>query len=209
MMLSPRRLLVLSLFCLSSTDYYADAEEAEESCPAEVLATCKETCSSCFLEVDKSSYNCSLPGLDLLTPGGHEGVIANYLSFETAMSSGYFPIRAREFEACTGGKIVFSEATNIFEDPVQDLGTKTRRGSELYDGYLMSYSHFPEVSALNLAEHLNDRIRKDNARLKYDDILPQVQRMGEYRTGGVTNVDFLMFDGDFFVPIIRLDLLEK
>lgn len=119
------------------------------------------------------------------------------------------PVRAAEFEACTGGKIVFSEAANVWEDPVLDLGTKTSRGSEVYDGYFMSYSHFPEVSALGLAEHLNDRIRRDNGKLKWEDMFPKVRAMGEYRKDGATNVDFLMYDGDFFVPIIRLDLLEK
>ena len=33
--------------------------------------------------------------------------------------------------------------------------------------------------------------------------------MGEYRKNGKTDIDFLMYDGDFFVPIIRIDLLEK
>ena len=74
--------------------------------------------------------------------------------------------RAKEFEACTGGKVLFSEASNVVEDPVKDLGTKSSRGTELYDAYFMSYSHFPEVSALGLAEPLNDRIRADNAKLK-------------------------------------------
>lgn len=116
----------------------------------------------------------------------------NYLSYVTEISSPNFPVRAKEFEACTGGKIVFSDAANVFEDPVQDLGTTTSRGSEVFDGYLMSYSHFPEVSALDLAEHLNDRIRKDNERLKWEDVLPKVRAMGEYRKDGVTNLDFLM-----------------
>ena len=34
--------------------------------------------------------------------------------------------------------------------------------------------------------------------------------MGEFaQKDGTTNVDFLMYDGDFFVPVIRLDLLER
>jgi len=121
------------------------------------------------------------------------------------------PIRAAEFEACTGGKIVFSEAANVWEDPVLDLGTKTSRGSEVYDGYFMSYSHFPEVSALGLAEPLNDRIRQDNARFRYEDMLPMVRKMGEYRNSkdGVTNLDFMMFDGDFFVPVRLMRLVVQ
>jgi ABC-type glycerol-3-phosphate transport system substrate-binding protein len=159
--------------------------------------------------VSSSVYNCSLPGLEHLNPGQYEGVTANYLSSVTDVSSPNFPVRAAEFEACTGGKIVFSDANNIWEDPINDLGTKTRTGGEIYDGYFMSYSHFPEVSELGLAEHLNDRIREDNARLKWEDVMPKVQAMAQYRKDGESNIDFLMYDGDFFVPIIRLDLLEK
>jgi hypothetical protein len=188
------------------------------------------------------TYNCSWPGLEDFEPGQYEGVTANFLSYVTSTSSPNFPVRALEFEACTGGKIVFSDANNIWEDPITDLGTKTRSefmiglsfacnrrcilvtsfwiltlhssfqfsaGGEIYDGYFMSYSHFPEVSELGLAEPLNDRIRKDNARLKWEDIMPKVQAMGQYRKNGVSNIDFLMYDGDFFVPIIRLDLLEE
>lgn len=151
-----------------------------------------EQCSPCCQNPAQSGFNCSLPGLETLTPGIYEGVVVNYLSYVTATSSPHFPIRAREFEACTGGKIVFSEAANVWEDPVRDLGTKTSRGSEVFDAYLMSYSHFPEVSALGLAETLNDRIRRDNARLKWEDVLPKVRAMGEYRKDGVTNLDFLM-----------------
>lgn len=156
-------------------------------------------------------YNCSLPGLEDYAPGGqYEGVQANYLSFATDVSTPFFPDRAAEFEACTGGRIVFSDAQNVFQDPVEDLGTTSNRGSEVYDGYFMSYSHFPEVSALKLAEPLNDRIRQDNARLKWEDVLPKVKAMGEYKhTDGEKTLEFLLYDGDFFVPVIRLDLLEK
>ena len=73
----------------------------------------------------------------------------------------------------------------------------------------MSYSHFPEASAKGLAETLNERIRETNEQLKWEDVLPKVKNMGEYRKNGKTDIDFLMYDGDFFVPIIRLDLLEK
>mgnify|MGYP000063307381 CR=1 FL=1 len=91
-----------------------------------------------------------------------------------------------------------------------------------------------EVSALGLLEPLNDRIRRDNARLQWEDVLPQVKNMGQYlhhhtnnaeddpdltgdsdnsdistTGGGDLKIEFLMFDADPFVPIIRLDLLEK
>jgi len=134
---------------------------SSQDCPADLL----ETCSPC-LGQQAAQYNCSFPGLESFTPGQYEGTTVNYLSFVTETSSPNLPVRAKEFEVCTGGKVVFSEAANVWEDPVLDLGTKTSRGSEVYDGYFMSYSHFPEVSALGLAEHLNDRIREDNARLK-------------------------------------------
>jgi len=149
---------------------------------------------------DLSQYNCSLPGLETLTPGSHAGVQANYLSFNTQRSSPNFVVRAAEFEACTGGTLIFSEAADIFEDPLRDLGTTSSRGSEVYDGYFMAYSHFPELSQLGLVETLNERIRRDNMRLKWEDVQPKVRTMGEYRKDGVTNIDFLMYDGDFFVP---------
>ena len=154
-------------------------------CSAEFVTEC------CGADLG-SEYNCSFPGLEHLTPGVYEGVVANYLSFATDRSSPSMRVRADEFEACTGGTVVFAEAQNIWEDPVKDLGTRTSRGSELYDGYFMSYSHFPEVSALGLAENLNERIRRDNAQLKWEDVLPQVKHMGEYRKDGITNIDFLM-----------------
>jgi len=178
----------------------------------------ENTCAQCGWGEDitgpatpDKEYNCSLPGLTDFAPGGqYEGVQANYLSFVTEGSCPNFPVRAAEFEACTGGRIVFSEANDIFADPVEDLGTATSQGTEVYDGYFMSYSHFPEVSALGLIEPLNDRIRQDNSRLKWEDVLPKVKQMGEYRhRNGETNIEFLMYDGDFFVPVIRVDLLEK
>jgi len=137
----------------------------------------------------------------------------NYLSFVTSTSSPNLPIRALEFTNCTGGIISFSEAANVWEDPIQDLGTSLNadgrsNGDEVFDGYFMSYSHFPEASNLELAEHLNDRIRNDNTRFKWEDVLPKVQQMGKYRKDGETHIDFLMYDGDFFVPLVRLDLLE-
>lgn len=189
----------------------AQKQQQQQQCTPELA----QTCQPCIDENNNSTnddakiYNCSLPGLATLTPGMYEGVIANYLSFATQTSCPNLPVRASEFQACTGGSIVFSEASNVWVDPISDLGTKTAAGIELYDAYFMSYSHFPEASSLDLAEHLNDRIRASNDRLQWQDVLPQVRRMGEYRRNGETNIDFLMYDGDFFVPVIRLDLLEK
>lgn len=62
----------------------------------------------------------------------------------------------------------------------------------------MSYSHFPEVAALGLAERLNDRIRRDNERLKWEDFLPKVREMGTYRKEGSNEINFLMYDGMFY-----------
>lgn len=59
----------------------------------------------------------------------------------------------------------------------------------------MSYAHFPEVAALDLAEPLNDRIRRDNEKLVWEDFLPKVREMGAYRKDGVNELNFLMFDG--------------
>ena len=197
--------VVSTSLIIGVTDGQELAGHDDGTCTVEL----RDTCAPCLTEDGSSSYDCTLPGLTSFTPGMYAGLTVNYLSSVTDVSTPNFPVRAKEFEGCTGGKILFSEAANIFEDPVADLGTKTSRGSELYDGYFMSYSHFPEVSALGLAEHLNDRIRQDNNRIKWEDIMPKVKAMGEYRKDGVTHIDFLMYDGDFFVPIIRLDLLEK
>ena len=37
----------------------------------------------------------------------------------------------------------------------------------------------------------------------------EVPRPGFVRRNGTDQLDFLLYDGDFFVPIIRLDLLER
>lgn len=174
----------------------------------------EDQCGQCGWWGDSSGsakqYNCSLPGLEEFSGGEYEGIQANYLSYNTEVAYPFFPERAKEFERCTGGRVVFSEAQNAFQDPIEDLGTLDNRGSEVYDGYLMSYSFFPEASALKLAEPLNERIRKDNARLKWEDMLPAIKKMSEYKhVGGENSLEFLMYDGDFFVPIIRMDLLEK
>ena len=73
----------------------------------------------------------------------------------------------------------------------------------------MSYSHLPEASAKGLEEILNDRICDVNVRMQWEDGMPKVKTMGEYRKNGQTNINFLVYDSDFFVPIVRLDLLEK
>ena len=70
---------------------------------------------------NEMNYDCSLPGLQDFMPGQYEGVTVNYLSFVTSTSSPSFPIRAVEFQNCTGGRILFSEAANVWEDPIQDL----------------------------------------------------------------------------------------
>lgn len=176
----------------------------EELCTVDLPNKCHEWANQQMAE-----YNCTYPGLSESLRGKHAGITANYLSFATEISSPHFVQRAREFEACTGGNIIFSEANNVFEDTTRDLGTRTSRGSELYDAYLTIYSLTAEASSLGLIETLNERIRTDNQRLKYQDILPMVRYMSEYRKDGVTQIDTLMLDGDFFVPIIRLDLLEK
>lgn len=85
-------------------------------------------CQAWYDGTIKQNYNCSLPGLTELTPGMYEGVNANFLGFATEISSPNFPHRAKEFEACTGGRVVFADAQNIWEDPVHDLGTKRSRG---------------------------------------------------------------------------------
>ena len=155
---------VLFMFAVSASLPSLGCAQDAEQCSSAL----QNQCRSCVFDTvpGSSSYNCSLPGLEGFIPGQYEGVTANYLSFNTEKSSPGMVLRAKEFESCTGGRVIFSEANNIFEDPVKDLGTKNVRGAELYDAYFMSYSHFPEVSALGLAEPLNDRIRKDNDRLK-------------------------------------------
>lgn len=170
-----------------------------QNCPVDV---CDQCCDN------RSSYNCSLPGLDYFTPGKYEGLIVNYLSYLTSSSSPNFFPRAQEFEECTGGKITFSEAVTT-ADSIQDLGSKDEIGLGLYHAYLMSYSQFPEASALNLAERLDTRLELSNTRMQWESMFPKVQKMGKYRRNGTLELHFLMYDGDFFVPLIRLDLLER
>lgn len=193
-----KRLIFWLMACLAPS-----ARADGQTCPDNL----KQQCDPCIKQ--RESYICSLPGLSSFEPGMYEGVDVNYLSFATNTSSPNLRKRALEFQSCTGGRIVFAEANNVWEDPILDLGTSTAAGQEVYDGYFMSYSHFPEASALGLAEHLQDRISESNDLLEWEDVLPKVKTMGEYRKDGVTNIDFLMYDGDFFVPMVRLDLLEK
>lgn len=190
----------------------ADTEGVSSSqlCPISVLdertlADCKE-----WQSTEQTKYDCSHDDyLQTLTPGQYKGISANYLSFNTAQSTGHFVSRAKLFQVCTGGIINFAEATDIAEDPVKDIGSLSSTGAELYDAYLMIYSFTSEASSLGLLETLNDRIRKSNTLLQYEDIFPKVRSMGEYRKDGKTNIDLLMADGDFFVPIVRIDLLER
>jgi hypothetical protein len=92
-----------------------------------------------------------------------------------------------------------------------DLGSFTSIGTELYDAYLMQYSTSTEASFLGLLETLNERIKTiyNPLLLQYEDIFPKVRTMGEYRKGGKTRIELLMSDADFFVPLVRIDLLER
>ena len=100
--------------------------DGESLCSAELSATCiAQACCANINNNDNPArlpldYNCSLPGLESFTPGQYNGIQVNYLSFVTQTSSPNVPVRAREFEACTGASIVFSEAENIWEDPVRE-----------------------------------------------------------------------------------------
>mmetsp|Transcript_5419 Transcript_5419/g.7092 ORF Transcript_5419/g.7092 Transcript_5419/m.7092 type:complete len:986 (+) Transcript_5419:173-3130(+) len=173
--------------------------------PSEIISSCQE-----WQESETAQYNCTNDAyLQSFTPGKYAGVSANYLSFNTAQATPHFVARAKLFEACTGGKINFAEAMDIAEDPIKDIGSASAIGSELHDAYLMIYSFTSEASSLGLFETLNDRISETNALLRYEDIFPKVRSMGEYRKDGKTNIDLLMADGDFFVPVVRIDLLER
>eukprot|EP00804_Cyclotella_cryptica_P020261 CCRYP_015874-RB/>CCRYP_015874-RB protein AED:0.14 eAED:0.15 QI:553/0.71/0.62/1/0.85/0.75/8/0/1009 len=173
--------------------------------PASTLEACLEWQSS-----ESSKYNCSADAfLASLTPGKYAGVTANYLSFNTEVATPHYPRRAEMLTRCTGGTIVFSEAEDVAVDPINDIGSASATGAELYDAYLMIYSFTSEASSLGLFETLNDRIREKTTQLQYEDIFPKVRNMGEYRKDGKTNIDLLMSDGDFFVPVVRIDLLER
>lgn len=117
--------------------------------------------------------------------------------------------RAAEFESCTGGKIVIKDSDDLFGAPLLDMGTRASAGQNVFDGYITSLTAFPEWSALGLVEPLNERIRDSAELIRWLDVLPQVRAMGSFRDGTNTWIDFLMFDGDFFVPTVRLDILER
>ncbi|KAK3238909.1 hypothetical protein CYMTET_51119 [Cymbomonas tetramitiformis] len=175
--------------------------------PAELNAN--EVCWQQFVRCNStgglSSYVCpeALNGLD----GRYAGKTARYLSFNTAVSTPNLLVRRDEFIACTGGEIFFGEASDVFTDPLEDLGTQSVEGTNLYDGYLISYSHFPEASALGKLETLNERIEKSN--LGWFDVYPMVREVSGYQVDQIKNIDFLPYDGDFLLPIIRMDILEK
>ncbi|KAL7516874.1 hypothetical protein ACHAWX_002366, partial [Stephanocyclus meneghinianus] len=179
-------------------------------CPTSLLpASTLESCLA-WQSSESSKYNCSGDEfLASLTPGKHAGVTAKYLSFNTKVATPHYPLRAEMLTRCTGGTIVFSEAEDIAVDPIKDIGSASSVGEELYDAYLMSYSFYTEASGLGLFETLNERIREKATMLQYADIFPKVRNMGEYRKDGKTNIDLLISDGDFFLPVVRIDLLER
>eukprot|EP00571_Detonula_confervacea_P002410 CAMPEP_0172315400 /NCGR_PEP_ID=MMETSP1058-20130122/25061_1 /TAXON_ID=83371 /ORGANISM="Detonula confervacea, Strain CCMP 353" /LENGTH=1336 /DNA_ID=CAMNT_0013029473 /DNA_START=176 /DNA_END=4186 /DNA_ORIENTATION=+ len=188
--------------------------EETQLCPTSLLSSSADPnlLPACldWQTTQATKYNCSHDDyLSTFTPGQYSGVVAHYLSFNTDGSTPHFRHRAELFQECTGGIINFAEATDIAEDPIKDIGSIGSTGAELYDAYLMIYSFTSEASSLGLLETLNDRIRASNTLLKYEDIFPKVRSMGEYRKDGKTNIDLLMADGDFFVPIVRIDLLER
>jgi len=198
-----------------SSHRLAQVKPGAQLCPAEILseeviAECKEWETIQADSDTPTNYNCTNDEyLKTFTPGKYSGVVANYLSFNTKQSTPHFVTRAKLLENCSGGKINFAEATDIAEDPIKDIGSSMSVGSELHDAYLMIYSFTSEASSLGLLETLNDRIRASNNLLNYEDMYPKVRSMGEYRKEGKTNIDLLMADGDFFVPVVRIDLLER
>ena len=158
-----------------------------------------------------NDYDCtSDPYLSsLLPPGKYHNITANYLTHAPHITTPHYLTRASQFTNCTGGIIHFADSSDLASDALTDLGSFTSIGSELYDAYLMQYSTTTEASFLELLETLNERIRLTNTALQYEDIFPKVRTMGEYRKMGKTRIELLMSDADFFVPLVRLDLLER
>ncbi|KAL7528937.1 hypothetical protein ACHAXR_002705 [Thalassiosira sp. AJA248-18] len=74
------------------------------------------------------------------------------------------------------------------QDPINDIGSTSSTGAELYDAYLLIHSFTSDAFSLGLLEILNDRIHQSNTLLKYEDILPKVRSMGEYRKDGKTSM---------------------
>jgi hypothetical protein len=187
-----------------------DHYSVTEVCPInilsdETLALCREA------QIAKASqFNCSQDDfLNKLEPGLYRNLTAQFYSFNTDQAFSHFYDRAEKFHECTGGTIKITDAKDIAVDPILDLGSMAKPGVEMYDGYLMIYSFTSEASSLGLFETLNERIIDKNDLLEYEDIFPKVRSMGEYRKDNKTNIDLLMADGDFFVPLVRIDLLER
>lgn len=122
---SHHRLLFGIILLLSGDGANTISRTVAQTCSSDLSQSC-EIQGCCSNSGDgqsqPQSYNCSLPGLETFAPlgGQYEGVQVNYLSFVTETSSPNLPVRAKEFEACTGGTIVFSEANNVWEDPIRE-----------------------------------------------------------------------------------------
>jgi len=188
----------------------SNTPDSTTTCPTSLLD--ESTVDACLTwqKSESSKYNCTADSyLSSLTPGKYAGLTANYLSFNTEQAFPHFPERAEMLTRCTGGTIIFSEASDIAVDPITDIGSADAVGAEIYDAYVMIYSFTREASSLGLLETLNERIRENTVNLQYEDMFPKVRNMGEYRKDGKTNIDLLMADGDFFTPVIRIDLLER
>lgn len=187
-------------------DHYSVTQE----CPINILS--EETLALCREAqiASSSQYNCSHEDyFKDFEPGQYRNLTAQFYSFNTEQAFRHFYDRAEKFHNCTGGTIKITDAKDIAVDPILDLGSMAKPGVEMYDGYLMIYSFTSEASSLGLFETLNDRIIDQNELLEYEGIFPKVRSMGEYRKDNKTNIDLLMADGDFFVPLVRIDLLER
>ncbi len=136
-------------------------------------------------------------------------MVANYLSFNTNQSTPHSRTQAALLEGCTSSRIIFNKANDIAKDSIKDIGLSMSIGLELHDAYLMIYLFTSKALSLGLLETLNDCIRTSSTLLNCEDIFPKVRSMGEYHKGGKTNIDLLMADGDFFVPVVRINLLER
>jgi hypothetical protein len=158
-------------------------------------------------------YDCSHDSYlaSLVPPGKYKNVTGTYLSHSPHLTTPHYLTRLQRFSNCTGGTIHIVSSTDISNDALVDLGSFTSIGTELYDAYLMQYSTSTEASFLGLLETLNERIKtiSNPLLLQYEDIFPKVRTMGEYRKGGKTRIELLMSDADFFVPLVRIDLLER
>ena len=78
-------------------------------CPVDLLDSSLLTRCREWQSTEQTKYNCDHDDyLRTFSPGQYQGVVANYLSFNTAQSTGHFLDRARLFEECTGGIINFA-----------------------------------------------------------------------------------------------------